>query len=261
MDYSIGVKLQPMGQKKLVRFAAIKEFANVLQYPENMAGRWQEFFKNKQTLTLELACGKGEYAVGLAAMHPEKNFLGVDVKGNRIYVGAKKALATGLHNACFLRSQIDRIEQYFAAGEVSEIWLTFPDPQLRPGKLKKRLTHPIFLRRYQQFLQPGARIHLKTDSPVLYAFTKKVIELYDCEMVKDYDNVYTQATEPELLEIRTHYEGLDIAQSGKIHYLCFTLPEVLPLAADQVLKDWVFAHEWPAYVKLTGSHAAQKTGE
>lgn len=233
----------PMGQKKLIRFAAIKTFTNVLQHPEDMAGKWGTFFEKLQPLTLELACGKGEYSVGLGRMHPEKNFLGIDIKGNRLYIGAKIALEEPLRNVGFMRAQIDAIETYFTPGEVSEIWLTFPDPQLRKSRAKKRLTHPKFLRKYQQFLTPGSPVNLKTDSPVLYTFTKKVIELYGCLIVKDFNDVYDQATEPELLQIKTHYEGLDIAQSGKIFYLQFILPEVLLPAHDEQLKQWVIETE------------------
>ena len=140
--------------------------------PENMAGKWNEFWKNNNPIILELACGKGEYAVGLARLYPEKNFIGIDLKGNRIWVGAKKALQQNLTNAAFLRTQIDQVCDYFAKNEVEAIWITFPDPQLRRSKAKKRLTHPKFLRLYQQFLVPGGLIHLKTDSPDLYRFTK-----------------------------------------------------------------------------------------
>lgn len=234
-----------MGQKKLIRFAAIKEFKNVLEYPEGMAGQWSDFFEKPQLLTLELACGKGEYAVGLGRMFPQRNFLGVDVKGNRLYVGAKTALQEGLTNVGFMRTQIERIDQYFTPGEVAEIWLTFPDPQLRTSRAKKRLTHPGFLRKYQRFLQPGGRIHLKTDSPLLYRFTMKLIEHYRCPLVTHYSDVYQQAKEPELLNIKTHYEGLDIAQSGKIHYCCFSLPAELPLALDVSFTEWIRQTEQP----------------
>ena len=180
-----------------MRFAAIKTFANVLEYPQNMQGNWNGFFKNNHTITLELACGKGEYAVNLARLYPQKNFIGVDVKGNRIYIGAKKCLAENLTNAAFLRTQIGMLPDYFTAGEVEEIWITFPDPQLRTAHAKKRLSHPRFLRLYQQVLKPGGYIHLKTDSPHLYRFTKKVAELYGLTIVEDYDDVYGQ---PELRE-------------------------------------------------------------
>lgn len=226
-----------MGQKKLVRFAAIKEFKNVLEFPENMAGQWGCFFERVQPLTLELACGKGEYALGLARLHPNQNFLGVDLKGNRIWVGAKKALEEGLANVGFLRTQIEQIAEYFAPGEVQSIWITFPDPQLRFSKAKKRLTHPIFLRKYQQILTPGGYIHVKTDSPDLYRFTRLVIELYGCVLHKASDNVYEEQVVADELQIKTHYESLDIAGSKKIHYLCFSLPAQLAKETDQVLKE------------------------
>jgi len=217
-----------MGQKKLQRFAELNTFPNVLQHPVDMAGTWHQFFNNDHPITLELACGKGEYAVGLGRLFPGRNFLGVDQKGNRIWVGAKKALQENLANVGFLRTGIDNICNYFSAGEVAEIWLTFPDPQLRTGKAKKRLTHPKFLRMYQQILAPGGYIHLKTDSPNLYRFTKWVIALYNLPLVQDIDNVYSQAAVSETLSIRTYYESLDIAKSSRVHYLQFGLP-VLPL--------------------------------
>ncbi|MET0393050.1 MAG: tRNA (guanosine(46)-N7)-methyltransferase TrmB [Chitinophagaceae bacterium] len=216
-----------MGQKKLVRFAELETFPNVLQFPENMAGQWNHFFKNNHPITLELACGKGEYAVGLGQLHPQQNFIGIDLKGNRIWVGAKKALQQELRNVAFLRTQIDQIAGYFAPGEVKAIWITFPDPQLRLSKAKKRLTHPKFLRLYQQFLVPGGRIHLKTDSPDLYAFTKLVIGLYGCALHTDLDDVFAGKEVPAELHIKTHYEGLDIAGSNRIHYLSFSLPDQL----------------------------------
>mgnify|MGYP000921114766 CR=1 FL=1 len=223
-----------MAQKKLVRFAAIKTFPNVLEYPENMQGNWCRFFKNNNPVTLELACGKGEYAVGLARMHPQQNFIGVDVKGNRIYIGAKKCIAENLSNAAFLRTQIGMLPNYFAKEEVEEIWITFPDPQLRTSKAKKRLTHPVFLRLYQQVLKPGGFIHLKTDSPNLYLFTKKVAELYGLNIVEDCDDVYSQTEIKEELKLKTYYESLDIAQSNKIHYLKFTLPGTIKNIDDQL---------------------------
>ena len=217
-----------MGQKKLIRFEELKSFPNVLQYPDGMNGNWKLFFKNENSITLELACGKGEYTVGLAGLYPLRNFIGIDLKGNRIWVGAKKCMQQNLHNAAFLRTQIDQIEDFFSAGEVSEIWITFPDPQLRTGKAKKRLTHPKFLRLYKQILKPGGLIHLKTDSPVLYAFTKKIIEKYGCCLLEELDHVYQNQNIPEELKIKTHYESLDIAGSNRVHYLKFSLPALLP---------------------------------
>jgi tRNA (guanine-N7-)-methyltransferase len=216
-----------MGQKKLVRFEELKTFPNVLQFPEGMPEQWHQFFKNKNPITLELACGKGEYAVGLGQLYPQQNFIGIDLKGNRIWVGAKKALQQDLHNVAFLRIQIDQISQYFAPGEVDAIWITFPDPQLRRSKAKKRLTHPKFLRLYQQFLKPEGRINLKTDSPDLYNFTKLVILLYGCKLHTDLADVFSKDDVSPELHIKTHYEGLDIAGSNRIHYLSFSLPSQL----------------------------------
>jgi tRNA (guanine-N7-)-methyltransferase len=228
-----------MGQKKLIRFAEIATFPNVLQYPTGMPGNWKSFFKNSNPITLELACGKGEYAVGLGRLFPEKNFLGLDLKGNRIWVGARKALEEGLTNVSFVRTQIDKITDYFAPGEVQEIWITFPDPQLRTSKSKKRLTHPVFLRRYQQILAPDGYIHLKTDSPDLYDFTKKVIELYGLRLLEDMPHVYAKGSDRPELMIKTHYEGLDIAGSRKVFYLRFGLNEGLKADKETILQDWV----------------------
>ncbi|MFL5810123.1 MAG: tRNA (guanosine(46)-N7)-methyltransferase TrmB [Flavisolibacter sp.] len=231
-----------MGQKKLVRFAELETFSNVLQYPVSMPGTWLQFFKNHNPIVLELACGKGEYTLGLAEIYPNKNFIGVDQKGNRLWVGAKKAIQYGLKNVAFLRIQIDRLTEFFAVEEVDEIWITFPDPQLRISKSKKRLTHPKFLRLYYQVLKPYGKIHLKTDSPDLYRFTKKVIGMYGCSLHRDIDDVYAEPGRAKELQIKTHYEALDIAGKNRVHYLCFSLPERLPskemdAALQQFLKD------------------------
>ena len=216
-----------MAQKKLIRFKEIKTFANVLEYPENMQEKWKDFFKNDHPVILELACGKGEYTVGLAELFPAKNFVGVDIKGNRLWAGAKFALDKKITNAAFLRTQIDKINQYFYKNEVEEIWITFPDPYLRKSKARKRLTHPKFLRLYKQFLTPNGLIHLKTDSPDLYLFTKTVIDLYGLKIVSDINNLYKNDNIKEELKIKTHYESLDIANSNNVFYLCFTLPDVI----------------------------------
>lgn len=233
-----------MAQKKLIRFAELATFPNVLQFPENMAGKWPEFFKNPHPLTLELACGKGEYALGLGRMYPGRNFLGIDIKGNRLWVGARQALRENLDNVAFMRLQIDQVAGLFAPGEVEEIWITFPDPQLRLSKAKKRLTHPKFLRLYQQFLVPGGLIHLKTDSPDLYRFTKQVLALYGCPVIRDIADVHGHAEKPEELNIKTHYESLDIAGHNRVHYLCFSLPATLAgPEKDAELKALLQEHE------------------
>jgi tRNA (guanine-N7-)-methyltransferase len=259
-----------MGQKKLIKFAAIKEYNNVLEFPQDMQGKWAAFFdalnKGKSPiditslsireshfapsislhdnndnvatkLTLELACGRGEYAVGLGRMFPEQQFIGIDLKGNRIWKGASIANKDGLKNVAFVRSQIELTSNYFAKNEVDEIWITFPDPQLRWSKAKKRLTHPKFLRLYQQFLKKEGIVHLKTDSPLLYHFTLKVIEMYGLDLIYKTDHLYAeQKIDPRCL-IKTYYEGLDIAQSNKIHYIQFNIGKDLPLELDEVLKE------------------------
>lgn len=232
-----------MGQKKLQRFAELETFPNVFQLEADKKGKWKNFFSNSNKITLELACGKGEYTIGLAQLYPKRNFIGIDLKGNRIWVGAKKALQNNIENVAFLRAHIDNVTDYFDKDEVAEIWITFPDPQLRFSKAKKRLTHPKFLRLYHQFLFPGGCIHLKTDSPDLYQFTKIVIEMYNCTLHKDIDNIYAGELTDEL-KIKTHYESLDIAQSNKVHYLCFSLPDQLHSAeTDLVLKEKLRVHE------------------
>ena len=228
-----------MGQNKLQRFADIATFGNVYEYPEHMKGKWNDHFKNDAPITLELACGKGEYTIGLAAMYPKRNFIGIDVKGNRIWVGAKKALDNSLSNAAFLRTQIGMIESYFSIDEVDEIWITFPDPQLRISNIRRRLTHPIFLRKYKQFLKHGGYINLKTDSPTLYAFTKEVINTYGLNLIKDSTDISIDFPNDADLEIKTHYENLDIAKSKRIHYLKFSIDSDLDESLDEILKQKV----------------------
>ena len=223
-----------MAQKKLQRFADIKTFSNTLEYPKDMQGKWTSFFKNDHPFILELACGRGEYTLGLAKLFPDKNFIGVDVKGNRMYIGAKKALDTNLSNAAFLRTQIEMLPDYFIKEEVDEIWITFPDPQLRTSKAKRRLTHPRFLRLYQQVLKQGGAIHLKTDSPALFNFTKHVIRMYGLLLLKADEDVYANVEIEDELKIKTHYESLDIAQSKKIFYLQFKLPGSIPMKDDEL---------------------------
>lgn len=226
-----------MGQKKLQRFAEIKTFSNVLEYPKDMKGQWKNFFQNTNPVTLELACGKGEYALGLGRLHPERNFIGLDIKGNRMWVGAKKALDEGLANVAFIRTQIEKVTDYFCEGEVAEIWITFPDPQLRNSKAKKRLTHPRFLRLYQTIMGSNGLVNLKTDSPVLYNFTEQVINLFGFELLQAKEDVYAEEQISDDLKIKTHYENLDIAESNRIYYLKFSLNRTLPADADQQLKQ------------------------
>jgi len=229
-----------MGQKKLLRFAQIKELPNVFEYPTEMAGTWKQQFNNEHPILLELACGRGEYTVGLAAMFPLQNFIGIDVKGNRMYLGAKKCLDAAIQNARFLRTQIEMLPDYFQSDEVDEIWITFPDPQLRTSRAKKRLTHPRFLRLYQKVLKQNGVIHLKTDSPNLYQFTLLVIKKFGLNLITSCDDVYGQSEIDERLKLKTHYEQLDIAGSNKIFYIQFSLNSVIPdldNELQQILKE------------------------
>ena len=214
-----------MGQKKLVRFAALESMDNVLQHPEGMVGQWREVFGNANPLTLELACGKGEYSVAQGRTAPNRNFLGIDIKGNRLFIGARIAIREGLKNVAFMRAQIGRLTHYFAPGEVEEIWIIFPDPFLRSSRDKNRLTHPRFLHQYQQVLVPGGRIHLKTDSPELFAFTLEVIAEQGCTIHERIDDVYAHGTPAGPLAIQTHYEGLHLADGRIIRYVQFSLPD------------------------------------
>jgi len=213
-----------MGQKKLVRFRAIETFSNVLQNPENANGRWHEYFQNNNPITLELACGKGEYSVNLGRQHKDRNFIGVDIKGNRIYIGAKTALAEELKNVAFMRAQIGQITRYFDPGEVTDLWIIFPDPFLREGKAKNRLTHPRFLSLYQQILKPGAKIHLKTDSKELYDFTLETITEQECTTHENIADIYGQGKATGALGIQTFYEKMHLAEGRTIYYVSFSLP-------------------------------------
>jgi tRNA (guanine-N7-)-methyltransferase len=159
-----------------------------------------------------------------------------------MYIGAKQCLTESINNAAFLRTQIEKIPDYFAPGEVSDIWITFPDPQLRLSKAKKRLTHPRFLRLYLQILKPGGSIHLKTDSPILFNFTKKVIELYGLRLIEANENVLHDQNINEELNIQTHYQKLDIAQSNTIFYLRFALPDTI-INIDEQLQQIIHYEE------------------
>lgn len=214
-----------MGQKKLVRFEAISKYTNVLQYPKDIRGNWHTFFGNNNPITLELACGKGEYSVGLGRENKDRNFLGVDIKGNRIYIGAKKALDEGLTNVGFLRTHILQIEDYFEPGQVEKIWIIFPDPFLRESREKNRLTHPRFLYRYQKILAPGGTINLKTDSKELYDYTHESIKETGCTIIEDIQDIYGKGKATGALAIQTHYEKMHLAEGRTIYYLAFTLPE------------------------------------
>ena len=221
-----------MGKDKLRRFAAIKSFENVIEAkPEVdflLKGSWQKnFFKNNNPIVLELGCGKGEYSLGLGKHYPNKNFIGLDLKGNRIYIGAKEALALNMKNVAFLRTRIDFITDYFAENEIDEIWLTFSDPQRK--KPRKRLTSPLFIERYKQILKPGGLIHLKTDSKLLFEFTLDEIakNKYTClENTWDLYGELSAKMDEEtqaIFHIKTHYEKLFTAKGFIIKYCKFQI--------------------------------------
>jgi tRNA (guanine-N7-)-methyltransferase len=215
-----------MGKKnKLAKFAEVSEFSNCFEYDKDMAGNWKSsYFKNENPLTLELACGKGEYTIGLAERNPNKNFIGVDVKGNRIWKGASYAIERNLINVAFHRLQIGNITEYFGNSEINEIWITFPDPQPRKGKAKKRLTHPLFLEKYRRICEADAILNLKTDDTGFYEFTREVILQEGLELLEDSGDVYQWDDAPEeLREIQTFYEQMWLAEGKKIKYLRFKL--------------------------------------
>lgn len=214
-----------MGQKKLVRFRAIDEYPNVLQYPKDIKGNWDSVFKNDNPITLELACGKGEYSVSLGRQNKDKNYIGIDIKGNRIYIGATQALKEGLENVAFLRTHILQIEDYFQKGEVEKIWIIFPDPFLRESRENNRLTHPRFLYRYQQILKKRGTVNLKTDSPELYQYTLEMIEANNCIIKENLQDIYAIGKATGDLAIQTHYEKMHLEDGRKIYYLSFELPD------------------------------------
>ncbi len=217
-----------MPKIKEQRMEEIRSFDNTFDwYDYNSSnpfpkGNWNsEVFKNNNPIVLELACGKGEYSVGLGKLYPEKNFVGFDIKGNRLWVGAQNALAQGMRNVRFFRAYIDHLNQFFAEKEVSEIWIIFPDPQLK--KDRKKLTSPKFLNLYKPLLKAGATINLKTDSPELYQFTKEVIEEEGLTVLRDVSDIYKECSNDPELSIKTYYEQIHLKKGKKIKFLSFTL--------------------------------------
>lgn len=224
-----------MGKNKLKKFAEMQEFSRVYQYPFGrlqsegfpLKGNWHaECFGNNNPITLELGCGKGEYTVGLARRFHERNFVGVDIKGARIFTGAREINADELLNAAFLRTDIELIPHFFTLGEVEQIWITFPDPQMK--KTRRRLTSTRFLELYRKICRPGAIINLKTDSPFLYEYTRRLTALNGLEVIADTDDLYAfeEGSLPEYLtSIRTFYEQQWLSRGKTIKYHAFRLPE------------------------------------
>ena len=213
-----------------MKFEQNASFENMVQSPrmdllENglpLKGKWhQEFFKNNQPIVLELGCGKGEYTVGLAEKFPDKNFIGVDIKGARMWRGARTATDNMMKNVGFLRSQIELIDHCFSKGEVSEIWITFPDPHIKFRRRKKRLTSPSMLDKYRSILSNDALLHLKTDSQFLYGYTLGILEGLGCEILDSSYDIDRQKPDDELLKIRTNYEGIFREKGLPITYIKF----------------------------------------
>ncbi len=208
---------------KLEKFAEVSAFENCFEYDRSMKGQWSSsYFKNNHPIVLELACGKGEYTVGLAERFPDKNFIGIDVKGNRIWKGARYALDHGLNNVAFHRLMIGNIEEFFAKDEISEFWITFPDPQ--HAKERKRLTNDKFLQKYRNISKEGSLLNLKTDSSRFYAFTKETIANEGLIIHLDSEDIYQWNDAPEYLtSIQTFYEKMWLSEGKKIKYLQFAL--------------------------------------
>jgi len=207
------------------------EFSNVFQptFEDlksgfSIKGKWKSaVFKNDNPLVVELGCGKGEYSLGLSRKYPDKNFLGVDVKGARMWKGASDANNEGISNVAFLRTRIEFIEYCFAKSEIDEIWITFPDPQIKKKRAKNRLTHPVFLDRYSNILQDNGLIHLKTDSQFLHGYTLGIIEGHQHHLEDAEHDIYNAVLKRENMEIKTHYEKLFLAKNMPISYLRFRL--------------------------------------
>jgi tRNA (guanine-N7-)-methyltransferase len=249
-----------VGKNKLVKFAQLatydhvieSEFKDIFNNDHYLKGNWRkDYFKNDKPIVLELGCGKGEYTVGLAEMFPDKNFIGIDIKGARMHQGATEAKEKNLANAAFVRTRIEFIKAFFGPNEVDEIWVTFPDPQMKkPGK---RLTATAFLKRYATFLKPNGLIHLKSDSPFLYTYTREMVRHNNLEVVVDETDIYNSGYADQILSLKTHYEQKWLERGLPIKYLQFKLN------AEQVLEEPEIEIEFDDYhSKGTGSRERER---
>lgn len=220
-----------MAKNKLSKFADMATYPNVFQYTFNtlqtetfpLKGKWNSHFGNSNPIVLELGCGKGEYTVGLARLFSEKNFIGIDIKGARMWTGATEALNENLANAAFLRTHIELISHFFAENEVSEIWITFPDPQM--SKTNKRLTSTRFMETYSRILKPGGIIHLKTDSNFLFTYTRAMVQENNLDVLFDTDDLYNSGLEDNILQIQTFYEQQWRSRGLNIKYIKLSIPK------------------------------------
>lgn len=233
-----------MGKNKLPKFAEMETFSNVLQVPFSevnlcdhpIKNNWNSaFFQNNQPIVLELGCGKGEYTTGLAEIEAGKNYIGIDIKGARMWKGAKQALENGLNNVGFLRTNIELIDRFFGENEVSEIWLTFPDPQMK--KTRKRLTSTRFIELYRKFLKPGGVVHLKTDSNFQYQYTLEMIKANGFEIVSNDADIHAKELINDTLQIKTFYEQQWIARGITIKYISFIPHQNQLVEPDVVIEE------------------------
>jgi tRNA (guanine-N7-)-methyltransferase len=229
-----------MGKSKLAKFAEMETFEHVIQVPYNtltkndfsLKGNWnKEFFQNDNPIVLELGCGKGEYTVGLACRIPQMNFIGIDIKGARMWKGAREIHLQGIKNAGLLRTNIELLPFCFAKNEVDEIWLTFPDPQMK--KTRKRITSTRFMELYCKFLRPGGIVHLKTDSNFLFQYTSAMVDKNNFEVISSIPDIYASSKADEILEIRTFYEQQWLSRGIKIKYLKF-IPQNISLKEPEI---------------------------
>lgn len=230
-----------MAKNKLAKFAEMEILTNVFQPTHEevfrtdykLKGKWgKQVFGNNHPIVLEVGCGKGEYSVGLGELYPEKNFIGLDIKGARMWTGAKIALEKGLQNVIFLRTHAEMLESIFATGEISEIWITFPDPQM--AKVRKRLTGTRFLTLYRKFLKEDGLIHLKTDSPFLYQYTAELVKVNQLPVNVNTDDLYGVELDDKILGIKTFYERQWLSRGKTIKYIQFSLAGPIQLVEPEI---------------------------